>query len=325
MLADKPLILESLEQLRTFNIPEGGMHVAVGTFDGVHVGHWALVEAVRQKAAERGGASAIFTFQNHPRSVLRNLDRPILLTPWEQKRDLLRKLGVEILIGIPFTREFSQMEAEVFISEVLVGNCKARSLHSGTNFHFGRGGRGGVELLQKMATPMEYEYHPLELVLQEGEKVSSTEIRTALWNGDVKGAARGLGRWHSVEGKVISGDQLGRRIGFPTANLELPEDLLRPKYGVYAGWAIHHGKKFPAVLNLGVRPTVTGSREERCEVHLLDFSGDLYGERLRFEFVERLREEQTFPGLQELTAQLARDCEVARTLLQQNSLPALRK
>jgi riboflavin kinase/FMN adenylyltransferase len=321
MLADKPLVLESLEQLRDYTFPKEGLHVAVGTFDGVHVGHWALVEAVRRKACEMGGASAVLTFQNHPRSVLRKLEQPILLTPWEEKRYLLRKLGVEILIGIPFTWDFSQMKAEDFISEVLVGYCKARSLHSGTNFHFGRGGRGGVELLRQMAEPLGYDYHPLELVRQEGEKVSSTEIREALWSGDVRGAARGLGRWHSVEGKVILGDQLGRKIGFPTANLELPEELLRPKYGVYAGWALHSGMVSPAVLNLGVRPTVTGSSVERWEVHLLDFSGDLYGERVRFEFVERLRDEQKFPGLKELSAQLGRDCEAARTLLQGTPLP----
>ena len=308
-------IFESLAEL-DLSREAGGCHVAVGTLDGVHRGHAVLIEGLARKAREEGGKALVFTFQNHPRAVVAPASCPPLLSPWPLKRRLLERLPLDYVVALEFDREFAATPAEAFIRDVLVGRCGARSIHSGKNFHFGRGGAGGPALLRSMAEELGYEYVPLEVVELEDERISSTRIRECLAGGRVADAARMLGRPHQVSAPVVTGDRIGRTIGFPTANLDERVNMFLPADGVYAVLVrIEEEEEVrPGMMNLGVRPTVAG-REHRSEVHLLDFKGDLAEKSLTVLFIERLRNERKFAGVEELKAQLERDRESAREAL----------
>lgn len=312
-------VFHSLDELQ-LTPPPGGVHVAVGSFDGVHRAHAQLLGRVAGEAHATNGLAMVFTFQNHPRGVLSSPEKPLLLTDWTQKQQLLGRLPIDLLVGIPFNREFASIPAEEFIRSVLVGKCHAKTIHSGKNFRFGKGGVGGPGLLEECSRLYNYRYEQLEMIFEGSRRISSTRIREALWAGDVEQAGALLGRPYMLQGEVVTGDALGRTIGFPTANVSLSPELLRPEYGVYAG-AVRiedEQERLPAIMNLGTRPTVSG-KEERFEVHLLNWSGELVGKKLQVEFFSRLRPEQRFAGLPELKAQLELDRVQATELL--NSPP----
>jgi riboflavin kinase/FMN adenylyltransferase len=310
-----PIFFEDLESL---TLPDDGVpsHVAVGTFDGLHRGHQELIGHVAAEALEHGGRSLVFTFRNHPRSVVDPGHCPPLLTPWPLKKRLLQRLPVNGVIAVEFTPALAMIEAEDFIREVLVDRCRACSIHSGSNFRFGHNKRGNAELLRQLAGELDYEYRSMTFVEVENDVISSTRVRRLLHEGHVGEAARLLGRPHQVAGTVVSGDRLGRTIGFPTANLAPEREGFLPADGVYAV-AVAIGEEahcLPGMMNIGWRPTV-GGRQHRAEVHLLDWSGELGGCTLTVLFVERLRDEQKFAGLEELKAQLARDRVSAHAVL----------
>jgi riboflavin kinase/FMN adenylyltransferase len=277
--------------------PGEGRRVAIGTFDGVHVGHREVIR----------GNDTVLTFDPHPLSVVNPAAAPKLVMPFAIKRDLIAGLGVEELVVIPFDHAFSQQEADEFVEQILVGQLGATSVSVGENFRFGRRAQGTAELL---AARPEFETRVVGLVEVAGEAVSSSHIRGLVAAGEVATAAAFLGGPFLLEGEVVHGDKRGRELGMPTANIVPDDSLVAPGHGVYAGWA--HGQ--PAAINVGVRPTFVTGRGLLIEPHLIDFDGDLYGQTLRIAFVERLRGERRFESVEELVAQMHRDVEQAREI-----------
>src|SRR4051812_44103054 len=271
--------------------------VAIGTFDGVHLGHRAVI----------AGADTVLTFEPHPLSVIHPDALPKLLTSYNVKRDLIAGLGVEELVVIPFDRDFQSKSAEQFVEEVLVGKLQAEHVSVGENFRFGKGARGDADFLS--ARP-EFETRVVPLVEVEGETVSSSQIRALVAAGEVDIAARFLGGPLLMEGEGVGGDGRGRELGMPTANLVPDDRLVVPGHGVYAAWAHGH----PAAVNVGVRPTFETGRGLLVEAYLMDFEGDLYGETLRIAFLERMRGEKRFDSVDELIAQMRRDVDQAREI-----------
>lgn len=295
--------------------PSRGSVVSVGVFDGVHLGHQAILARNTAGARELGAQSTVVTFRDHPKAVL--LGRaPRTLTSLEHRLELFRRAGVEHTLALTFDDELRRVDARAFAREVLVGGLGARRLVLGFDSKFGHDREGTPELMRSLG----YDVEVVPEVLVAGRPVSSTAIREAVELGDLDGAARMLGRPVAVYGDVVAGDALGRRLGFPTANLDLHHEL-RPPPGVYACRVHRTGEPLPAphpaVANIGFRPTLSEAApaSARVEVHLLDFDGDLYGEFLEVEFVARLRDEQRFAGPAELAAQIERDVAAARILL----------
>jgi riboflavin kinase/FMN adenylyltransferase len=298
----------------------GGTVVTIGAYDGVHLGHLAVIAEVRRLASERGAAAAVVTFDRHPASIVRPESAPRLLTDLEQKLELLAATGIEGTVVVTFDEARSQESPQDFVREVLVDCLQARAVVVGSDFHFGYHRSGNVALLREMGATAGFDVEPLPLVLRADgidEPVSSTAIRRALAGGDVDIAARLLGRPFEARGTVVMGDQRGRLLGFPTANVEVPNFVCLPADGVYAGWYERaNGDVHPCAINLGRRPTFYEHADHSLlEAHLLDFQDDLYGERAEVRFVEFLRSERKFDGIDALVAQLKQDVEHARQLL----------
>jgi len=299
--------------------PARGTAVTIGAYDGVHIGHRHLITALRSMAAERHLDSAVVTFDRHPATVVRPESAPQLLTDLDQKLELLGATGVDRTLVVEFDEARANETAEDFVLEVLVGALGARLVVVGEDFHFGHGRKGNVALLSEMGTRHGFEVVGLGLESDTaGEAVSSTRIRSLLAAGDVEGAAGLLGRPHQVRGVVVHGDgRGGPQLGFPTANVDVPADIALPGEGIYASWyGRPDGSVHPAAVSLGRRPTFYApAGSPILEAFLLDFSGDLYAEQAHISFVERLRDEQRFPGVEELVAQMTRDVEAARAAL----------
>jgi riboflavin kinase / FMN adenylyltransferase len=303
--------------------PPEGTAVTIGAYDGVHLGHRAVIREVRERAAARGLRSAVVTFDRHPASVVRPESAPRLLTDLDQKLELLASTGVDYCLVVTFDESRSQEGAEDFVHEVLVACLGARVVVVGEDFHFGHGRRGNVALLRRMGEELGFEVDGLELVGPDGRpagdpsRVSSTRIRHALVEGDVGSANALLGRPYEVRGLVAHGDKRGRELGFPTANVSVPGDTLLPADGIYAGWYERtNGEVHPAALSLGRRPTFyVETHASLLEAHLLDFSGDLYDEHAKVRFVARLRGEVRFDSAAALVEQMERDCDEARRIL----------
>jgi riboflavin kinase / FMN adenylyltransferase len=278
----------------------GPRSVAIGTFDGVHLGHRKVIH----------GSDTVLTFDPHPLSVIHPEATPKLLNPFPVKRDLIAGLGVDELVVIPFDRGFSEQSAEEFVQDVLIGRLGAERVSVGENFRFGKGARGTADFLRSHG---EFETNVTPLVEVEGETVSSTQIRGLVAAGEVKDAAEFLGGPFLFEGVVAEGDRRGRTLDMPTANIVPDEAYVHPGHGVYAAFA--HGR--PAAVNVGVRPTFETGRGLLVEAHLIDFEGDLYGETLRIAFLERMRGERRFESVDELVEQMNRDVEEARAITDQ--------
>ena len=271
--------------------PDRPRHVAIGTFDGVHLGHRAVI----------GGADTVLTFDPHPLAVINPDAMPKLLMPFDIKRDVIAGLGVEELVVINFNREFQELPAERFVEDILVGRLTASQVRVGENFRFGKGARGDADFLSSRP---EFETEVVAMVDVEGETVSSTQIRALVAAGDVERAARFLGAPFMLEGEVVQGDGRGREL----ANIVPDPRFVVPGHGVYAAWAHGH----PAAVNVGVRPTFDSGRGLLVESYLLDYSDDLYGQTLRVAFVKRLRGERRFDSVDSLVAQMHRDVEEVR-------------
>ena len=296
--------------------------VTIGAYDGVHLGHRAVIAQVRARAAALGARSVVVTFDRHPASVVRPESAPKLLTDAQQKLELLASTGVDATLVVPFTAEQAGEAPVDFVQRVLVDALAVRGVIVGEDFHFGYKRGGNVQLLRDMAGTRDFEVLPLGLVARADgvdEPVSSTAIRRALAGGDVQRAADMLGRHHELRGVVGPGDQRGRTIGFPTANVEVDASLCLPADGVYAARVTIEGavgSTHDAAVNLGRRPTFHEHAEHSLlEAHLLDFAGDLYGQRLRVVFHAFLRGERKFSGIDELKSQLQVDIAHARTAL----------
>ena len=294
-----------------------GTVITIGAYDGVHIGHRELIADVRRMAAERDCASAVVTFDRHPAQVVRPGSAPKQLTDLEQKLELLASTGVDYALVVHFDEARAAESAEDFVNEILVDCLHARAVVVGHDFHFGRDRGGNVAMLADMGGQLGFDVLGIRLVENGGTAVSSTEIRRRLAAGDVAGAATLLGRPHEVRGVVVQGDQRGRHLGYPTANVAVPGEIQLPADGIYAGWYERpDGAVHPAALSLGRRPTFYEHAETSLlEAYLIDFDGDLYGEPARVRFVERLRGEQRFDSVDALTAQIARDVDATRAAL----------
>ncbi|HSB88243.1 MAG TPA: bifunctional riboflavin kinase/FAD synthetase [Ilumatobacteraceae bacterium] len=294
--------------------------VTIGAYDGVHRGHLRIIDAVRQLAAAAGARSAVMTFDRHPASVVRPESAPKLLTDLDQKLELLAATGIDATVVIHFDETQSREDPAHFVRRVLIDALAASIVVVGDDFHFGRNREGNVELLRRLGVEGDFDVQPLELLARPDgvdEPISSTAIRRALAGGQVELAADLLGRPFEARGVVVVGDQRGRLLGFPTANVEVPNTVCLPADGVYAGWYERsNGDKYPCALNLGRRPTFYEHADHSLlEAHLLDFDGDLYGERAKIRFTHFLRSERKFNGIDALVAQLKHDVEHARAVL----------
>ena len=288
-----------------------------GTFDGVHLGHQKILNQLVQKAAKVGGESVLLTFDPHPRKVLQPDVELKLLSSISDKIALLEKTGLDHLIIQPFSKEFSRTPSLEFVREILVNTIGVKHLVIGYDHHFGRNREGSFEHLKEFGPIYGFDVEEITALDIDEVNVSSTKIRKALASGEVDLAVDYLGHPYSLSGEVIEGDKIGRTIGFPTANLRLNfEDKLIPADGVYAGWAVYKGMRYPAMANIGRRPTV-GSPVRSIEVHILDTDLQLYQEELTFELHHKLRDIIHFDGLEQLKNQLNQDKINTATILAQ--------
>ena len=290
-----------------------GSSLTIGNFDGVHKGHHSLIQLVRERAAEQGLCSMAVTFHPHPMRVLKGKTPPFL-TPTKQKLDLLKERGLDFVLCLEFTRELASLSPEDFVYQYLVQILSCKWLIVGHDYTFGRGGAGDYSLLMQLGEKYGFHTEQIEAVTINGDVVSSTRIRELIQEGRVEEAAPLLGRCYRIAGKVIEGSRRGGPVlNIPTANLE-PVDELIPASGVYAVWADHAGIRYPAVANVGHNPTFN-QKTLSVEVHILDFSQDIYGDQLRVSFVRRLRGERRFSGIEDLKDQIGRDIEEGRRVL----------
>jgi riboflavin kinase/FMN adenylyltransferase len=298
-------VFKGLDNLPPFKNPV----LTIGTFDGVHLGHAKIIERLRKKATEVDGESIIITFDPHPRFVVAPNSTPIeLLSTSQEKIKALQALRVDNVVIVPFTKAFSDISAEAYIRDFIVSNFHPHTIIIGYDHHFGKNRQGNYQLLESVKAT--YGFQLEEIPVQEIEHIaiSSTKIRAALHIGDIKKANELAGKYYTLEGVVIHGEKRGRLIGFPTANVHVGDaHKLIPANGVYAVKAYLKETIYKAMLNIGVRPTVSSNNHRSIEVNIIDFDQDIYDETLRIEFVDKLRDETKFNGIDELIAQLTID------------------
>jgi riboflavin kinase/FMN adenylyltransferase len=287
--------------------------LAIGFFDGVHLGHQQIIRQTMSDARQHEAAGVVLTFDQHPNTVVAPNRVPPLIYSLPQKLRAIESLGADTLLLIHFDKPFSEQSGEAFVRGLVRELGRIQSLCVGANFVFGYKRGGNVGLLKALGAELNFTVHGLSAVALDGQAVSSTRIREAIGQGELDSASQMLGRAYSLAGKVVRGDQLGQRIGFPTANIDAA-GLILPPNGVYAVHATTAKNTWRAVLNIGVRPTLQeAAPQRRVEAHLLEFEGDLYGEELEVTFLEKLRDERKFGSFEELRAQIARDIKEAET------------
>ncbi len=295
---------------------KGPTHLTIGSFDGMHRGHQALITAMQEAAHADGAACGLLTFHPHPRAVLFP-DRPILsINSLAERLKLYAGAGLDFTVVHPFTRRTAQTEPEAFM-DLLKEHLALTDLWVGPDFALGRNRRGDTAFLQAYGETIGVRVHVTPEFRWEGIPVRSSRIRDSIIRGNIEWANVWLGRFFALSGVIVYGDQRGRTLGFPTANISVSQNRVHPADGVYAAWAEVEGQRHPAVVNIGLRPTVNGSHRT-IEAHLIDFDEDIYGRCLTLSFVTRLRDEMKFPGLEALKAQIGRDKELARWLLARN-------
>jgi len=300
------------DPFRSTDLPRGGVGT-IGNFDGVHLGHRKILETVVSRAREIGRPSFAITFEPHPMAVLRPDRAPRRIQTLRQKEETIEAIGIDALLVIPFTRDFSLTEPEDFVRTLLRDRLRAAELYLGAHFAFGRGKRGDLALLTRLGAECGFAVSSVPEVLYEGEPVSSTRVRRALERGAIREANAMLGRAYELDGIVSRGERVGHQIGVPTINLE-PENELPPTDGVYVTEIEirSFGRRFPSVTNIGRRPTLYEEYRTTIETYVLDFSSDVYGDRVRLFFLDRLREERKFPSVIELKEQIQRDIAASR-------------
>jgi len=307
--------MQLIEDLNGFTPPDYSV-VTSGTFDGVHVGHQKILQRIVNVAKRKGGKSIVLTFWPHPRFVLKKNPEDLkLLTTFEEKIDLLERSGIDYLVKIPFTSRFSQLTSEEFIQQILVSALNTKMLVIGYDHRFGKNREGGFDYLMEHSGQYGFEMEEIPRQDVEHVGVSSTAVRNALMNGEIHIANEFLGRHYCINGFVTEGDRIGRSIGFPTANIDVPESYkLIPADGAYAVKVRWKQELFDGMLNIGQRPTVSG-HERRIEVNIFNFNKDIYNERLTIEFVQSLRKEQKFSNIGKLKEQLELDKNEAISIL----------
>lgn len=301
-------IFDNLENLPNF---DKKLVVALGNFDGVHVGHRHLLEEMINFSSQAKAVPSVFLFHPHPQKVLDPENAPKMLLDLEKKIEILESLNIEIVFIIPFNGKIASLTPKEFVEEVIVKKLKAHGVFVGFNYRFGHGASGTPELLLKLGAEYGFNVRVIPPITINGEMVSSTRIRDLLNSGDIQKARKLLGYWPLLSGKIIKGDQRGRRLGFPTANIDLSDDLLVPSSGVYAGRALLDDKRYPAVINIGKRPTFYNDAEKLIEAHLLGYQEFAYGKKIEIELYEKLREERKFSEVKDLVMQIQKDIKDA--------------
>ncbi len=293
--------------------PARDTSLTIGVFDGVHLGHRSLIQRAMEEASARGLLSVVATFRNHPRTVLSPGFKPQYLTSLEQRVELIKSLGVDLVIAVAFTPEMARLRAGEFVT-LLRDHLRMRVLVAGPDFALGNKREGDISTLSRLGKELGFEVACVGPIQLAGQAVSSTAIREALACGDVARAGRLLGRPFNLDGRVVVGERRGHLLGFPTANMDIDQDRALPSNGVYATMAYVTEVAYPSVTNIGVRPTF-GKLKHTKEVHILDFQSDLYGRQLSIDLIDRLRGEAKFSGPEELKAQINKDVAQAREVL----------
>jgi riboflavin kinase/FMN adenylyltransferase len=287
--------------------------MTIGNFDGVHLGHQAIFRTMYQRAREVGGTSIVLTFDPHPLKILAPQRCPLLITPTPKKLSLMRECRIDVIVCLPFTQALANLTPVAFVEEVLVRTIGIREIYVGYDFAFGKGRQGTIALLQELGNRYEFRVHIIEPIAVEGRVVSSSIIREWVQLGSVDEAALLLGRLYSIAGTVVEGYQKGRELGFPTANVRSTYELI-PGRGVYAVVVDWRGQPYEGVANIGFNPTF-GRTQLSIEIHLFNFSQQLYGETVEVSFVKKIRDERAFPSVAELVKQIGQDVEAAHNLL----------
>lgn len=293
--------IQSIEQ-------HDGAVVTIGTFDGVHLGHVEILKSVIEKAKKKGSESFAVTFDPHPRIIVSENYRLMLLTSLEEKKKIFEKIGIDNLLVINFTKEFSKLSAEEFLKNYICKNIKLNEVIIGYDHKFGKNRDGDEEEVKRIAKQIGFEVSTCNAVKVGGEEVSSTKIRKALLGGELDLANKYLGRYYTFNGKIIKGEQRGREIGFPTANID-PRNAnkLIPKSGVYTIKCDYNNTEYFGVMNIGERPTFSDEKKKLVEVHLFDFEDDIYEREIKVYLLKRLRDEKKFNDVDELIAQINKD------------------
>jgi len=308
------IIIEDINKITT---PYKNAVITIGNFDGVHLGHQELFRNLNEKAIALNGTSIAMTFEPHPIRVLKNNNNPPLITLYEQKVELIKKAGIDVLICIPFTQEFAAIPAENFVEDILVKRIGIKAIAVGEDYIFGKNREGNINLLKILGNKCGFEViviNELHISKTYSEKISSTKIRELVMAGKVAESQKLLGRHYQIRGKVEVGrDRGGKLLGFPTANISLYDEL-RPKIGVYAVTVECKGEKFKGVANIGYSPTFDDNIFT-VEVHILDFEENIYGQKIRVNFIDRLRNEKKFSNISELSEQIKKDIIKAREIL----------
>ena len=306
-----------IEDLNKITKPYKHAVITIGNFDGVHLGHHALFHNLIEKAITLNGTSIVMTFEPHPIRVLKKNNHPPLITLYEQKVELIKKADIDVLICIPFTQEFAAIPANKFVEDILVKRIGIKAIVVGEDYAFGKNREGNIDLLKTLGNKCGFEViviDKLHISNTYPEKISSTKIRELVMAGKVAESQKLLGRYYQIRGRVEVGrDRGGKLLGFPTANINLYDEL-RPKIGVYAVTVECKGKKFKGVANIGYSPTFD-DYIFTVEAHLLDFKENIYGQKIRVNFIDRLRDEKKFSNISELTEQIKKDIIKAREIL----------
>jgi len=290
--------------------------ITIGTFDGVHLGHQEIFNVLINKSKNNGCRSFVITFEPHPRMVIQPNSDLKLLTTFEEKVEILRKMGIDNLLVIPFTKEFSQLTSEEFFRKYILDGTGIKKMVIGYDHRFGKGRDGDEQKIRELGALNNFDVQKTDAVTVNETVVSSSKIRNALSEGEVKAAAQMLGRNYSFAGKVVVGDKRGRELGFPTANIQLENELKQiPKNGVYAVKVFLEERIFNGVMNIGLRPTFKDTKIVLSEVHILNFNEDIYGNNISVEFIERIRDEKKFSSKEELIKQIEIDKQKTNLLL----------
>lgn len=285
--------------------------VALGNFDGVHKGHQEIISRTVKSAEAAGLKSAVFTFSNHTRTLLKNLPPVKNILYSEEKARIIEDMGVDYMFNIPFTHEILGMSPESFVEDILVKTFRIKEAYCGFNYSFGYKAKGNPELLMKEGMKHGFGIHVQEPYEIDGIVVSSTYIRKLIQEGRMEECTRFMGRMYSIGGEVVVGNKLGRTIGFPTSNIMIDETMATPPNGVYITYCTYNGVKYPSVTNVGVKPTV-GDYKKNVETHIFDFNKELYGKQIRVEFIKQTREEKKFESVEALSKQIKSDCIMAK-------------
>ena len=305
--------MKIIDRLEKIPQPFKNAVITIGNFDGVHIGHQALFHEVIEKADAIGGTSIAMTFDPHPMRVLKKNDHPPLITIQEQKIELIERSGMDVLICIPFTKQFASLSAEEFIQKLLIDKIGMKAIVVGEDYAFGRNREGNLAFLKAHASELGYEVIVTEWIKAAqnvSERISSTRIRELVMAGKVEPASKMLGRHYQIRGQVVKGrDRGGKLLGIPTANINLQDELC-PKTGIYAVTVEYHNRLYRGVANIGYSPTFDDN-QFTVEVHLLDFDENIYGEKIRVNFIERIRDEKKFADISELKEQIHQDIKTA--------------